>query len=944
MIIFPSKFGWKKRTSTPLYLFMTLLNLWLFSITSLAQISEKEANSGIEGIVMDYNSSQRLSGVLIMLQGTSMSTRTDSVGAFQFQSLSGGKYEIVAMLSNYYTTISHPVPVLAGQISRITLQMLPGDPEKFLYFSIGGITVTANRDLIPESYQTTYEISSGEIQHIQATHLGDVLDQIPGVIRKSRPGLESRSFIALRGAEAQVSYDYPEIFGTRIIVDNIPVSNNSNMNQGYGVGYGSQVPTNVDNGIDLRRIAADNIENVEVVVGVPSAEYGDLTNGLINVHTVSGVTPFRLKAKTNPDTREMNMNGGFRLNKFSVLNANLNYTYSERNLRIDGDEVSRLSTNINLDHKFPGIGMSMKNRIYFSRLFEDYELRYNPQQVRAWARDYLFNFGNTFEKSLGQNSRLQLDAFLNYTRRKDYQRKLQVSDPVYLSNLMEPGTQEGFLIFAPYYSEVNTIGSEYLLGLKLKVVNSVPIIKMHHRFLWGMEYNYEDNKGIGRQFDPLKPPEGKIGERPRSFDDVPGFTHLSFFVEDHISGKYYIPYLIGLGLRSEMYNPESLGGKNLIRSRNGTFWNPRIGLLIKPTSSIHLRSAYGISSKAPALYKIYPEPVYYDILEWGRDPNNPTSLDSIALVTTQVYRMNNPNLQGFKQRKFELGFDIRRPSFGISVTGYWQKTTGTMNDVELPFVSTQYFWPNWPVENGKILRNQQYILLSGFAYQENIGRINSQGIEILLKTHRLSSLNMIFNCSASYNYKRTWFEHSLDVDAPRSFMEVGTPGDTVMHFGYPMFPYTSRWHKNLILNYGIDYINQTLGIWIRINMFHRLFDQERDVDLPSLNNYAYGYYENGQYYFISQQQAKTLGLSKTLIPGQNRIYRKPVAYYFNLSVSKIIYRGTEISVFFNNFMNQRLIYTDQYGFSVTENPEIFYGVELSVIFDNFARNLTRKLF
>ena len=45
-------------------------------------------------------------------------------------------------------------------------------------------------------------------------------------------------------------------------------------------------------GTDLRQISADNIDNVEVVRGIPSAEYGDLTSGLVIVHSKVGLTPW----------------------------------------------------------------------------------------------------------------------------------------------------------------------------------------------------------------------------------------------------------------------------------------------------------------------------------------------------------------------------------------------------------------------------------------------------------------------------------------------------------------------------------------------------------------------------------------------------------------------------------------------------------------------------
>ena len=41
--------------------------------------------------------------------------------------------------------------------------------------------------------------------------------------------------------------------------------------------YGS---TFVNSGVDMRSVSTDDIESVEVVRGIPSVEYGDLTSGM----------------------------------------------------------------------------------------------------------------------------------------------------------------------------------------------------------------------------------------------------------------------------------------------------------------------------------------------------------------------------------------------------------------------------------------------------------------------------------------------------------------------------------------------------------------------------------------------------------------------------------------------------------------------------------------
>ncbi len=71
---------------------------------------------------------------------------------------------------------------------------------------------------------------------------------------------------------------------------------------------------------------ARTILNPEIIRGIPSAEYGDLTSGLVVVHSKIGQTPWQIKGKINPGTMNYSLGKGLRLNKDAgILNFNLDY-------------------------------------------------------------------------------------------------------------------------------------------------------------------------------------------------------------------------------------------------------------------------------------------------------------------------------------------------------------------------------------------------------------------------------------------------------------------------------------------------------------------------------------------------------------------------------------------------------------------------------------------
>ena len=85
-------------------------------------------------------------------------------------------------------------------------------------------------------------------------------------------------------------------------------------------------------GASTRNLSATNIESVEVVTGVPSAEYGDISSGVVKISTRKGKTPYTVTLSTNPRTEQIAASKGFDLGRnHGVLNSNVEYTRATKN-------------------------------------------------------------------------------------------------------------------------------------------------------------------------------------------------------------------------------------------------------------------------------------------------------------------------------------------------------------------------------------------------------------------------------------------------------------------------------------------------------------------------------------------------------------------------------------------------------------------------------------
>ncbi len=362
------------------------------------------------------------------------------------------------------------------------------------------------------------------------------------------------------------------------------------------------------------------------------------------------------------------------------------------------------------------------------------------------------------------------------------------------------------------------------------------------------------------------------------------------------------------------FNLSGLWGKgDLVKSHQGSFFNPRLNLIAYLSESNQIRLSFGATTKSPGMSYIYPPPT---VLRW-RNP-----LDSLVVF----YRLNtrNPELKGYKEWQYEISYDQKIGNLiGASFSAYYkerkQDPSGQTN----------------PIFYYREINSNKYLYYIGsYSLQQNLGWSYSKGVELTLRSSKIKPLNMEFQLVGSYNFVKrgtnAWqFDENPDQSLGRypNYKVPGIPFDTLFGFVYDASMY---WSDRFILNYFVKYTHPTLGLWVTIRAEHTILERSRTYNLKPID------------FAVITDSAKlaTVKMSRDF---EERIKTKPAKWLFNINISKALFKGAEVSFYVNNFLDDPAIYRYQYTYNpqdITEaerNPPLFYGIEFSMVVDELFK-------
>ena len=621
-------------------IFLISLLCTLFSLVAGA------ASRGYEvyGSVTEAGSEAPVPGAAVRIGEDYLWAITDVDGTFEFKNVQPGEWVIEVSCLGYQTVTK--VITVGGNVQDVDIVLQESS------LALDEVLVTAKRT---DDLNTSHSLGRDALNHMQISNTTDIAALLPGG-KTVNPDLTSENSFSLRDGGSSTGNS---AFGTAVEVDGVRLGNNAS--------FGAM------GGTDTRNIAVENIESIEIITGVPSAEYGDLNAGMVKINTRKGRTPTSLTFSVNPRTYQTSVSKGIDLQQNNgILNLSAEWARSVKQLVSPYESYNRTGITANYSNTFADVlrfeaglagnigGMNTKDDPdAFTGEYQkdrDNALRGNMSLTWMLNKPWITNLRLDASANFNDN----LSRYHKYESFASNQPAVHAQTPGYYLAVMLPKT---------FFSDQIVDSKELDLAASLKYNWTKRWDSLKSSFKAGVQWKATGNVGQGEYYED--PSLAANGYRPRPYTDYPFMHNLSVYAEEHLTLPIAQTKLdITAGLRME-----NVFIKNSLYNNKTTF-SPRFNLKWQLGDGVSIRGGWGVTEKLPSYYILYPKQEYRDILTYGFSHGDQASY----VYYTQPYTVTyNPELRWQRNNNSELGVDLSLGGMDISLVGFYNVTKGPYN-------------------------------------------------------------------------------------------------------------------------------------------------------------------------------------------------------------------------------------------------------------------------
>ncbi|PVH27087.1 TonB-dependent receptor [Sphingobacterium corticibacter] len=911
-------------------------------------------------ILMKPSRTGLLSGRVIDEQGAPLQSVSVYLPAMDQRFITGENGEFrfhypATKTRNELLTIS----LLGRQEQRLQVDLEPGErrlPDVILpILSMGleEVSVAPTADSRLESNSSIY-INREVILQSGALSLNDLLNLVPGkkieapsLQRVQQANLRTANY-ATNSAASRDAFALNNAFGVALILDGIALSNNANMqtrnvgmtgmeNAGVfggasGLTGGGNSPGNYSGdyafgGLDLRQITTDNIESVEIVAGVASARYGDLTDGAIIINRMAGSSPLHFQMQLRDNATVYGMNKGFQTKKFGGFSFGANFTRSFEDNR---DKLKAYD-------RWGGNAMwtiaGGRERAFTNTLSVDYNRNLDnilqdpddPTGTFVRFRTYNFSIANraNYRIDHGFISNIGLNMRYGQSYQNTYKEQLMNGTFVIYSDATEVGVAQGIYGPGTYTSISHIEGKPIDFTTRLDLTGRYYTGDVAHQVQFGANYNYSKNNGAGQIVDPSRPNSlasaataSNRSARYYDYTQIRAQHQIGLYAEDvfqlDVADR---PLHVRAGARMDFFE-------------KFVTVSPRANLRYELNSKWRVGLAYGFSSKAPALAQLYPGPVYYEIPLFQYTAVTETgavdAAKSLYLLHVDKFVPGNSTLKPSKSQQFELSTMYASNGYRLAINVYDKRNydgIGTVRGFSQVLLDRYERNPDQTAEIPYIINGTDLRRLTRNEFR-NGNKSYNRGIEVLLSTPKWEAIQTVFNLRGGFTHTEARPLTSYN------FLDFTNPGTDPGYAVTGVYP--SRLRVTMTSNAALTTSTHIPKAKLIVN-FTAEFNILNETKTLATDGIPVGYYtENGNYYLINEfdpenVQYRHLLQTQQLLNNQNQ----PGLYSnFHLNLSKEITERLTVSFNVYNVFNYRPQYLRSDNTLIIPNSKPTYGAQL----------------
>ena len=909
----------------------------------------------VSGRITEAGSEIPVTGAVVRIGEDYLWAVSDAEGGFSFRNVQAGKHVMEVSCLGFVNVVME-IDV-TKDIEGLDIRL------KESSLALDEVVVTAQK--AKDGLSTSHNLGRDALNHLQLSNMTDVAALLPGG-KTINPDLTSENQFSLREGGSNAGNS---AFGTAVEVDGVRLGNNAS----FG-----------DMGcVDTRSVAVENIESIEVITGVPSAEYGDLSSGMVKINTRKGRTPVNLTFSVNPRTYQTSVSKGIDLQENNgVLNLSAEWARAVKKLISPYESYTRSGLTLSYSNTFAKV---LRFEAGFTGNIGGMDSKDDPDAFTGEyekERDNVFR-GNTsltwlLNKSWVTN--LKLDASVNFNDNLYHYHKYESYGS---SQPAVHAEQEGYFLAErlplTYFSDQIIDSKELDFAASLKYNWHKRWDDMKSSLKAGVQWKANGNVGEGEYYKD--PSLAANGYRPRPYSQYPFMHNLSVYAEEHLTMPVASTKLeVTAGLRLE-----NVFIKNSLYNKKTTL-SPRFNAKWQLSDGLSIRGGWGITEKLPSYHVLYPKQEYRDIQTYGFSHGDQTSY----IYYTQPYTVTyNPDLHWQRNSNSEVGIDAAFADMKVSLVGFYNVTKGTYNflNVYEPYSydilqrPEGFVMPDNPQIKVDSQTGMMYVRGNDEEYwtpmdvkvtdrtfakstkQNNGADVKRAGVELTVDFPEIRPLRTTFRLDASYTHTR-YLNEQLAAYYQNGWSHTFLPDRSYQYVGI----YANGGGNNTIANgkltnnldanlTAITHIPQArIIITCRLEM--SILRRSRNLSLYNGKDYAFTVTETGKTptggdIYAGNSYTAIYPVSYMDLDGNihpfteveaadpafaNLILKSSNAYTFaldgygpymsaNLSITKEIGDHVSLSFFANNFTNSRpYVKSLATGVGAIFTPAFYYGL------------------